>query len=217
MSPDNQLPKRTYFIGGPPRVGKSLLAYRLAEKIKGHVTPTDAIRSAAKKACNDKTSNLFAINRHESLPEKEWLRQHFEEPRLVTETQNKESKAVWPSLVSFCNSFADDDAIHIIEGVALLPSMIAKMKHRPEHIVFVGNTNENHFKAMIDHAKLYPQRDWMTAMGYSDEKIRAMASFVLEMSQYFKQEAEKYNFEYREIEDNNFDSSLNRIIGYLVN
>jgi KaiC/GvpD/RAD55 family RecA-like ATPase len=52
MRPENNALNRTYFVAGPPRVGKTLLSYKLAEKIKGHVVSTDAIRSAAKKGHN---------------------------------------------------------------------------------------------------------------------------------------------------------------------
>lgn len=216
MNPSNKSLQRTYFIGGPPRVGKSILAYRLAEKLKGHVISTDAIRNAAKKACSDKESDLFVVSRHESLPTQDWLKQHFERPHETVEVQNKESKAVWQSLVSFCNSFVEDSAVHIVEGVALLPSLIASMKHRPNHIIYVGNTSETHAQAMIDYGKSHPEQDWMVAMNYSHEKIEAMASFILEMSLYFKREAEKHGFSYYEISDEDFEGSLDKIINALV-
>jgi 2-phosphoglycerate kinase len=212
MNPENNALARTYFIGGSPRIGKSILAYALAEKLHGHVVSTDAIRNAAKKACVDKESDLFAVNKSEHVSEEEWLKNHLETPEVVIDYQNRESKAVWPSIVSFCNSFCEDAAVHIVEGVALLPSLVAEMKHKPEHIIYVGNTSDLHAEAMADHAKKFPEQDWMTAMGYGNGKIAGMANFVREMSLYFKKEAEKHGFPYYEISDTDFDDSIASII-----
>jgi 2-phosphoglycerate kinase len=215
MNPDNKALDRTYFIAGPPRVGKTLLSYKLAEKIRGHVVTTDAIRSAAKRACTDKNSDIFRINKENDLPEEEWLSKHLEHPEMVVEDQNRESVAFWPSIIAFCNNFCEDNANHIVEGVALLPSLVSQMKDKPAHIVYVGNTSEEHLKSMLDFSKKFPEQDWMAAMGYSEKKIEGMAKFVKEMSQYFKSEAEKYGFPYFEIKDYNFEGSLEDICDFL--
>lgn len=212
MNPDNNALDRTYFIGGAPRIGKTILSLALAEKIGGHYVSTDSIRNAAKKACKDESSDLFIINAAEHISDEEWLKNHNEFPEKVIEYQNRESIALWPSLVSFCNSFCEDSAIHVVEGVALLPSLVFAMKDKPKHIFYVGNTSEKHSQSMLDFAKKFPQWDWMAASGYSDEKIKAMATFVKEMSLYFKSEAEKYSFPYYELDDDHFEQSIKDII-----
>lgn len=212
MNPENNALSRTYFIGGPPRVGKTILALALADKVKGHFVSSDAIRNAAKKACKDENSDLFILNKTEYIPEDEWLNERNNSPQKVINYQNRESMALWPSIESFCNSFCEDNAIHILEGVALLPSLVSDMKNKPMHIFYVGNTSEKHAQAMIDFAKKYPEWDWMRAMGYSDNKIIAMANFVREMSLYFKEEANKYGFPFYEIEDDNFHESIQKIV-----
>ena len=216
MNPDNNALDRTYFIGGAPRIGKTILSLALAEKVKGHFVSTDSIRNAAKKACKDENSDLFIINKTEHIPEEEWLKDHNELPEKVIEYQNRESIALWPSIVSFCNSFCEDNAIHVVEGVSLLPSLVDKMKNKPAHIFYVGNTSEKHAQSMLDFAKQSPQWDWMGASSYSDEKIRAMANFVRAMSLYFKNEAEKFGFPYFEIDDDDFGGSISKIIGSIT-
>jgi 2-phosphoglycerate kinase len=216
VNPENKALDRTYFIGGPPRVGKTILALVLAKKVEGHFVSTDSIRNAAKKACNDKNNDLFIINKTENISEKEWMSNHVDKPEISIDYQNRESKAVWPSLVSFCNTFCEDDAIHIVEGVALLPSLVSQMNNRPQHVVYVGNTNLNHAKSMVEYAKNFPERDWMGARNYSDDKINAMAHFVRAMSLYFKSEAEKYGFSYYEIDDINFQGSIEKICDDII-
>lgn len=208
MQDDNRVLQRTYFIGGAPRVGKSLLSLALAKNISGHIVSTDSIVSAAKKACTDKTSDLFILNTTEPVSDHEWMRAHRDEPQLTIDHQNRQSIAAWPSITAFCNSFVEDDLNHVVEGVHLLPSLIAKLEHRPDHVFFVGNTNPEHATNMLHHAQTYPEKDWMAAVGYSEEKIRAMAVFVVAMSRYFKSEAERLGFEYYELGDRPFDESI---------
>ena len=184
MDPDNNALKRTYFIAGPPRVGKTLLSYKLAEKIKGHVVSTDAIRSATKKACTDKTGDLFLTNKENALSEEEWFVKHLQTPEIVVEDQNKELIALWPSVVAFCNNFCEDDANHIVEGVHLLPHMVAQMENKPSHIVYIGNTNPDHMKSMIEYSSKNPIMDWMASLGYGEKKVEIIAGFVKRMSEY---------------------------------
>ena len=211
MNSDNKALDRTYFIAGPPRVGKTILSYMLAEKIKGHVVSTDAIRDAVKKAVTDKSGDLFRLRRENSLTEEEWLNEHLNHPEITIENQNAESMAFWTSVVAFCGAFCEDSAKHIVEGVALLPSLVAQMENKPKHIIYVGNTNPAHFKSMLEYGQKFPEQDWMASLGYSEKRIEGMANFVRVMSLYFKSEAEKYGFPYFEISDEDFDGSLNKI------
>lgn len=216
MNPDNNALNRTYFIGGPPRVGKSILAFAVADSLHGHVVSTDSIRNAAKKSCSDKESDLFVINRTENVSEDNWLKNHLDNPKVTVEYQNRESQAVWPSVVSFCNSFCEDDAVHVVEGVAIIPSLVAQMESRPAHVVFVGNTSSLHLKSMIEYAERFPEKDWMKAMGYTPKRFEGMANFIQQMSLYFKTEAEKYGFQYYEINDTNFEDSVKQIVQSII-
>ena len=170
MNPENNSLERTYFIGGAPRIGKTILSYALAEKVKGHVVSTDAIRNVAKKVSSDKDSDLFIINKKEDISEEEWLKDHRDIPQNAVDFQNRESIAVWPALIGFCNSFAEDRETHVLEGVALLPSKIAEMKDKPEHIFFVGNTSDDHVESMLDFSKKNPEWDWMALVVIAKKK-----------------------------------------------
>ena len=215
MKPDNNSLNRTYFIGGSPRIGKTTLAYALAEKIKGHVVSTDSIRSAAKKARLEKTGDLFRTNFYNNLSEEEWLERHLHHPEIAIDDQNKESAAFWTSIVSFCNTFCEDSAIHIVEGAHLAPSLVSAMENKPAHIIYVGNTNPDHYKSMVDYSQKNPEQDWMASLNYSDERLKGMANLVRHMSLHFKCEAEKYGFKYYEIGDDDFEKSISEIVKIL--
>ena len=215
MTPDNKALERTYFIGGPPRVGKTTLAYKLAEEIRGHVAMTDAIRNSAKKVCENKRGPLFMINHYNEFTEDKWLERFSNNPKLVVKDQVNESKAIWRSVVSFCNMFCEDNANHIVEGVAVMPELVTSMDNKPEHVVFVGNTNEKHVETMLKYGKDNPEQCWMAYLGYSEDRIRAFANYVLHMSLHFKEEAEKYGFNYIEFSDDCFEESLQEAIDVL--
>ena len=114
MKPDNNSLNRTYFIGGSPRIGKTTLAYALAEKIKGHVVSTDSIRSAAKKARLEKTGDLFRTNFYNNLSEEEWLERHLHHPEIAIDDQNPGRNNANYRLLRICPSI--NRLIDFIQG-----------------------------------------------------------------------------------------------------
>jgi 2-phosphoglycerate kinase len=216
MNPEKSGFDRTYFIAGAPRIGKTTLAHRLSKEIQGHVVSTDAIRAAAKKVCEDKSGPLFKINHYNALDPAEWLDRHLHRPEEVVEDQNKESNAVWQSIVSFCNSFYEDDSNHIVEGVHLLPSLVAAMENQPNKVVYIGNTTDEHVESILEYSRNNTDRCWLTVYGYTEEKMRGIANVVKQQSLYFKTEAEKYNLPYFEISDDDYASDMDKVINYLT-
>ena len=216
MNPDNNSLSRTFFIGGPPRVGKTTLAYLLAKEINGHVVSTDAIRNAVKKAYSKKTGPLFMINDYNKLGDEELIKRFKFSPHLVVDDQVAESEVLFPSITSFCNAFCEDKEHHIVEGVALVPKLIAKMEYPPKHIIFIGNTSQHLAENMITYGKLHPSVCWMSALGYGEEKIRAYGVYINELSNYFKTEAEKYNYSYIEMSESSHETSLQDVLKKLL-
>lgn len=217
MNPDNNSLKRTYFIGGPPRVGKSILAHKLAKRIGGHVVSTDAIRNAVKKHIENPDSDIFLGNKNNDLSEKELIDQYQNNPKKTIHIQNRESKFLWSGIMGFCNAFCEDNENHILEGVAILPELVSKMKHRPDTVIFVGNTNPGHSEQILKFSKKYPEWDWLSSLSYSDEKITSFSNFVTHMSEFFKSEAKKYGYKYFELPDSRFEQEIDKIVDMLAN
>jgi len=212
MNPDNNALARTYFIGGSPRVGKTLLAHALASNVNGHVVSADAIRDAIKKVVVDTSSPLFGIDKLDQFPDQEWLNVYSTNPQQVVDTQNAESEICWEPIVSYASSFCEDDATHILEGVAVLPRFVHGMRNKPEHIIFVGNTSAEHFQSMIKYAQENPEKDWMSVMGYTEQKIQGVGVFVQKMSEYIREEAKKYGYKYYELDDSDFDDTIQAVV-----
>lgn len=208
MNPANNSQHRTVFIGGLPRVGKTLVAHEIAKRVDGHITSTDWIRNAVKRSHPDRQGDLFLLQDMRSMSDAEFV-ELYDSGEIIRRLA-KQANALWPSIVSFCSSFCDDDLVHIIEGVALMPQLVASMEHQPNEVIFVGNTDEGHIDQVLQYAEENEGTDWMTALGYSDEKKRAVARGSVLISKYFKDEAAKYNLTYVELSD--FDSARTKLI-----
>lgn len=202
---------RVILIGGAPRIGKSQLAKIIAARLGGHIASTDSIRSAAKRMVKDESSPIFRINRHNAMSESEWLDYFSNNPDAVLADMNEESRATWPAVRSFIRSFEDDDLVHVVEGVHLLPDLVGELSIDTQNIIFVGNTFQEHASNVINHAKDNPTIDWMMGAGFSDEKIMTQAQFSIDMSQYFKTEAKKYGYKYIELGNSSYPQNLQKI------
>lgn len=200
MNPANESQKRTVFIGGPPRVGKTLIAHEIAKRVGGHITSTDWIREAVKRSHPERQGGLFIFDDLSSMTDEEFLALYSDSNALI-ERFSKQANALWPSVVAFCSDFCDDDFIHIVEGVALMPRQIAMMEYPPEKVVFVGNSDATHVESVLGYAREHSNTDWMEALGYSDAKKRAVAQATVAISEYFRDEAQKYNFKFIDLAD----------------
>jgi 2-phosphoglycerate kinase len=108
----------------------------------------------------------------------------------------KESHVVWKAVEAFIRRENDEGRDALIEGVAVLPELVSRLDNIPHRVIFIGNQGENH-EANIKKFAEMNERDWMRDV--SDQYISAFAMFVNQMSAFIEQEAEKYSFEYIEM------------------
>jgi 2-phosphoglycerate kinase len=109
----------------------------------------------------------------------------------------KESHVVWKAVEAFIRKENDEGRDVLIEGVAVLPELMSQIEDIPHRVVFIGNQGENH-KENIKKSAQENEHDWMRDV--SDQYIGAFAMFVKRMSIYIEREAEKYGFEYIEMD-----------------
>ena len=120
-----------------------------------------------------------------------------------------QSEAMWQSVRAFCNSFIEDDLNHVIEGVALLPGLVATLPVDKSSVLFVGNTNRESLAAMIEFSAQQGDKDWMNALGYSTAKKQVLLESTLRMSEWFKDEARERGFTYVEL-GNDWEKSIEK-------
>jgi 2-phosphoglycerate kinase len=185
-------------LGGPPKVGKSIIASEIRLKHAISVVSTDSLGAVLEDVWNPETApDLFVKDKFDKMPlaEKEKLiRTDFAE---LIEYVSKESRAVWKVVAAFARRENEEGRDVLIEGVAVLPELVHQLDDFPHRVVFIGNQGENHQENIRKSAE-ENENDWMC--GRSDQYISIFALFVKGMSVCIKQEAIKYGFEYIEMD-----------------
>jgi 2-phosphoglycerate kinase len=183
-----------FLLGGPPRVGKSIISGEIQRKHVVSVVSTDALAAILEDVMSPEAApDLFVFSQFNDLPMAERMQLMMTDPARLIDYVRRESQIVWRAVEAFIRreNFEGRDAL--IEGVAVLPELVSKLADIPYRVVFVGNQDKDH-KENITRAAKENVHDWMRDV--SDEYIGAFAEFVKRMSIYIEQEAGKYGFEY---------------------
>jgi 2-phosphoglycerate kinase len=203
-----------YFIGGPPRVGKSLVAEAITSRHGINAVSTDSLGAVLETVLPPEVEpRLFAINRFNAMPEADRIRLMAEDPVRRILCQIEESKAVWQAVVPFALREQEEGRSLVVEGVAVLPELVAKLEGIDHRAVFLGNRGLTH-RENIKRGAIEREHDWMRRA--SDEYIDAFAAFVDHMSRYVETEAHKYGFYYVEMDAKPFNDAVAEVVDVLL-
>lgn len=198
---------KAYLIGGVPRAGKTKLALELIGRKPMLAFSTDAMRYTLRRVlAQDSFPDLFRERKFLS-GNYESLRIMRDEPEKLIEIQNRESRIVWESVNNFIASNLEDGLDVVVEGVAVLPEFVSKLNYEYE-VIFIGNRSEGHIDFVRQNARHNPH-DWLGSS--NDEMIESFCAFNKVFSQYFADEAAKFDFRYVDITDNVFEKDIQRL------
>ena len=134
-----------WFIGGPPRVGKSVIAQAVAGKRGVGSVATDSLGAALEAVLSpDSDPGIFVVSRFNEMPEADQIRLMAESPERRIEYQIEESKAVWQPVVPFVRREQQEGRSLVVEGVAVLPELVARLGGANSRSVFLGNQGLSH-------------------------------------------------------------------------
>jgi len=203
-----------YFIGGPPRVGKSMIAGTIARQHGISAVSTDSL-GAVLEAILPPESNpdVFAIARFNELPEADRVELMAETPARRLDDQIRESTAVWQAVEPFILREQEEKRDVVVEGVAVLPELVAQLEGVEYRAVFVGNQSHTLKENIRRSAEENPQ-DWMRLA--SDEYVVAFAACVDQMSAYIEREAFAFGFNYIEMGKSPFEDALGQAAAALL-
>jgi 2-phosphoglycerate kinase len=191
-----------FLLGGPPRVGKSIISSEIRQKHAVSVVSTDSLGAVLENVLSQEAApDLFVFGRFHEMPMAERVKVITQDPAELVDYVRRESHVVWKAVEAFVRRENDEGRDALIEGVAVLPELISQLEDVPHRVVFIGNQGENH-KEKIKKSAEENERDWMRDA--SDQYIGAFAMFVKRMSAYIEQEARKYGFEYIEMDKEPF-------------
>ncbi len=182
-----------YLIGGSPRVGKSIIAKKFAESIKGRFVSTDDLEDPN----SQQPSVIFY-----SDPKKNILT-----PTQRIESVKNEAKQIISEIEDIICKSVDKPQNTVIEGVHLFPSyvdkFVKKFGNEKIKVIFIGSTN---IDLILDGMKKNTSpNDWLKE--FNQEVLRQIALFTKDFSDYLYRECKKYNFPYKE-RSNDFQKDI---------
>jgi 2-phosphoglycerate kinase len=203
-----------YFIGGPPRVGKSIIAKAITRQHGINAISTDSLGAVLETVLDPETEpGLFAIRRFNEMAEADRIRLLGKNTAKRIDCQVEESTAVWRAVEPFVLREQEEGRDLVAEGVAVLPELVAQLEGVDYRVVFVGNQGHKQRESIKRSAK-ENEHDWMRHA--SDEYIDAFATFVVEMSSYIEREARRYGFEYTEMDRRPFNDAVAEVVASLL-
>lgn len=156
---------------------------------------------------------LFAVSSFNQLAEADRIKLMIEEPTKRIDYQRQESTVVWRAVEPFILREQDEGRDLVVEGVAVLPELVALLEGVDHRVLFVGNQGpklgENIKKSAREN-----KHDWMRHA--SDEYIAAFATFVATMSRSIEKEARRYRFEYIEMDGQPFNCTVAKVVNMLL-
>ncbi|MBN1878213.1 MAG: hypothetical protein JXA33_28600 [Anaerolineae bacterium] len=202
-----------YLLGGPPRVGKSIISNEIRQKYAVSVVSTDSLGAVLESILIPETApDLFIFARFNEMPVADRVKLMVDDPAELIDSLMKESRVVWKAVEAFIRREKDEGRDVLIEGVAVLPEFVSRLEDIAHRVVFIGNQGNKHnenIKKFTEENK----HDWMRSA--SDQYISAFAMFVVRMSVYIEQEAHKYGFTYIEMDGELFWGMAEKIAKFL--
>ena len=199
-----------FLLGGPPRVGKSIISNEIRQRHAVSVVSTDTLGAVLENVLSPESApDLFVFGKFNEMPMAERVKLITKNPEVLIDYVRKESRFVWKAVEAFIKRENDEGRDVLIEGVAILPELVNRLENIPHRLVFIGNQGETH-KENIKKSAEGNEHDWMRNV--SDQYISAFAMFVKRMSAYIEQEAKKYGFEYIEMDKQLFGNVTEEVM-----
>jgi 2-phosphoglycerate kinase len=176
-------------IGGAPTVGKSYTARAIGEALKLPWISTDTIREQMRKIVVKKDfPNLFVHSDYNSDTGVKFLTN--KSAKEIVKFQNDESMDVWKGV----KALIETDYVwgdFIVEGVAILPSLVKELSVKEKQIeaIFLIDDNIERIRKTI-----FTRGLWADADKYPDEVKEKEVEWVTEFNKYIISEAKKYGY-----------------------
>jgi len=203
-----------YLLGGPPRVGKSIISKTITEKHGINVVSTDSLGAVLENVLDPEVEpGLFIVTKFNRMTEVDRIDLMVANTTERINYQLEEGFAVWKAIKPFVLRERDEGRDVVVEGVAVLPELVHQLKNVDYRVVFIGNQENEHLEN-IKKSAMENEHDWMRHA--SDEYIAAFATFVMHMSGYLEKEAHKYGFEYIDMGRRPFNDAVAGVVDSLL-
>lgn len=199
--------KKIILIGGAPTTGKSTIAKSLSKRLNLPYISTDQIRALLRSvASKEQYPELF--NSSEFDAERFLTELSAEEIVEMEFRQGEETWAGVRALINDCDYEWKDGCI--IEGVGIIPKMVAKDYRDDPHItaLFLGDHNISRMRDAI-----YKRGLWDDAHKYGDHLKEKEVEWVSLYGSRLEVEAKRHGFPCIEIQKN--DDDIKRVMSII--
>jgi 2-phosphoglycerate kinase len=117
---------------------------------------------------------------------------------------DRESRVVWTAVEAFVRASLAAGHDVLVEGVAVLPPLIAGL-NLPYQAIFLGNQSPDHHQIILDYARTHPE-SWLG--GLRADTVDAFATFTAAYSAYSQRQAAQYGFKNLEMGDGIYQDRL---------
>lgn len=195
--------KNIYLIGGMPTAGKSTIAQSMSDHFHIPWISTDQIREVMRiVADRNQYPKLFTP---EGYSAERFLTEY--DAQQIVDMELEQGEATWPGVSKLIRDDYTWPQGFVIEGVGILPHLIARDCNGNPNVkpVFIGDENEDRVRKVV-----YTRGLWDDAKTYSDDVKEREVEWAILFSKMLKQEAEKHGYPWVELEKNVGD--LNRVL-----
>ena len=189
--------KNIILIGGAPSVGKTTLAKKLSVSLGIPLISTDQIRSILKTTLNK-----------EDYPDLFLDTKDINEPAELFAIEMKQSEVVWKGVLAFIQSIHPWDG-GIIEGIAILPILIAKDVPDQENIkpIFMLQNDVTAISKIIEERSKLPWIKTKTP-DQQEQKVKQIILF----NKQIESDARKYSFPTIEVSNSNVEEVFKKLL-----
>lgn len=188
-----------YLIGGAPRVGKTQAVIEVLRHRPMNAIASDEVRYMLRRTLPNTRLKRALRATHEIHPLQKTVAD-------LWQAQNEESRALWPALVHIMEAYNQDGQDLLLEGVAVLPELVAQLPFKTKALV-LSNQSPNHTEIVLRRARANTH-DWLHDK--SEAVIAHYCQYFAYMDQYICLEAEKHGLKIVSITDNSFKTDLTR-------
>ena len=205
-----------YFVGGPPKSGKTTLAKKISKSFGIPWVSTDTLQSVVKAYIGegDWLEKFPASYQRGKDNDEKYSKYSSAE---IIGAYRQQAKTVYQAIDAFAICEITDGNDFIVEGYHLEPEFIAELNLKyPEKVksIFLVKTDEEKF--IDDIKKSTTPNDWIIARTNNEETYQKIAKMICEYGKIFKEESKKYGFKVLNM-DNDFNGQLDEAIDYLIN
>jgi 2-phosphoglycerate kinase len=204
-----------FLIGGPPKCGKTTLAKALSKQLSIPWISADTLQNIVwAYTPKEKHATLFPHSYLRGDSNDEFYAAH--DVQQIIQGYIAQGKATDEAISMMAETYLIDKDDFIVEGYQVTPELVNRIleKFGTEHIKAVFLVRHNEQKFVQDVHKSTTPNDWILRKTKNEETFLKIAQMVDEYSQYFEQEARKYDLPVFQM-DTDFDAKIKEIIEFL--